>query len=356
MRRGGKRRWHVGLVYNAAMIRAVAVVAAVVLLAPAPVRVQTREPIIDVHLHASAAAAQGPPPLAVCTPLDPMPGWTQQAPYQQEFLAMTKKPPCADPVWSPATDAELMQQTIDTVRRLNVFGIISGIGARLDSWVVAEPTRFMPALYLNVADKNPPAPAVIRERHAQGKLRAIAEVANQYSGVAPDDPRMEPYWLLAEELDIPVGYHLGTGPPGSIYLGAAGNRARLHSALALEEVLVKHPKLRLYVMHAGYPMLDDMLAVLYQHPQLHVDIGVIVWSQPRPAFYRYLQALVDAGFINRVMFGSDQMVWPGVIERSITVVNEAPFLSASQKRDILYNNAARFLRLSKEEIARHHGK
>jgi predicted TIM-barrel fold metal-dependent hydrolase len=57
-----------------------------------------------------------------------------------------------------------------------------------------------------------------------------------------------------------------------------------------------------------------------------------------------------------VMFGSDQMVWPGVIERSIKVVNEAPFLSASQKRDILYNNAARFLRLSKEEIARHHGK
>ena len=338
------------------MIRALAVVAAVVVLAPAPVRVQTREPIIDVHLHASAAAAQGPPPLAVCTPLDPMPGWTQQAPYQQEFLAMTKKPPCADPVWSPATDGELMQQTIEAVRRLNMFGVISGIGPRLDAWVAAEPDRFMPAWHLNVADKNPPPLAAIRERYAQGKLRAIAEVTNQYSGVAPDDPRMEPYWQLAEELDIPVGYHLGTGPPGSIYLGATGNRARLHSALALEEVLVKHPKIRLYVMHAGYPMLDDMLAVLYQHPQLHVDIGVIVWSQPRPAFYRYLQALVDAGFINRVMFGSDQMVWPGVIERSIKVVNEAPFLSASQKRDILYNNAARFLRLPKEEIARHHGK
>jgi uncharacterized protein len=35
---------------------------------------------------------------------------------------------------------------------------------------------------------------------------------------------------------------------------------------------------------------------------------------------------------------------------------EAPFLSREQKRDILYNNAARFLRLSEEEIARHHGK
>jgi predicted TIM-barrel fold metal-dependent hydrolase len=335
------------------MARALAVVVAVVLLALAPVQMQAREPIIDMHLHASAANNQGPPPVAVCTPIDPMPGWTQQVPYAEEFLALVKKPPCADPVWSPATDAELMQQTIDTVRRLNVFGVISGIGSRLDTWVAAEPDRFIPALYLNVADKNPPPVATMRERHAQGKLRAIAEVANQYSGVAPDDPRMEPYWQLAEELDIPVGYHLGTGPPGSLYLSNNGNRARLHSALLLEEVLVKHRKLRLYVMHAGYPMLDDMLTMLYQHPQLHVDIGVIVWSQPRPAFYRYLQAIIDAGFIQRVMFGSDQMVWPGVIERSIKVVNEAPFLTASQKRDILYNNAARFLRLSKEEMARH---
>jgi predicted TIM-barrel fold metal-dependent hydrolase len=55
------------------------------------------------------------------------------------------------------------------------------------------------------------------------------------------------------------------------------------------------------------------------------------------------------------MFGSDQMVWPEVIERSIAVIEEASFLSEEQKRDIFYNNAARFLRLSEEEIAKHHG-
>jgi len=55
------------------------------------------------------------------------------------------------------------------------------------------------------------------------------------------------------------------------------------------------------------------------------------------------------------MFGSDQMVWPGVIERALAVIEEAPFLSREQKRGILYDNAARFLRLSKEEVARHRG-
>ena len=336
------------------MLRAFAVVIGLLLLAPVTVQLQTREPIIDVHLHASAADSQGPPPLGVCTPIDPMPTWTQLTPYPLELLAVLKKPPCADPVWSPMTDGELMQQTIDAVRRLNVFGVLSG--ARLDAWVAAEPARFMPAAALSVADKNAPTVAALRELHARGKLRAIGEVTNQYGGAAPDDARMEPYWQLAEELDVPVAYHLGTTPPGVRYLNAPAHRAQLHSALLFEDVLARHPKLRVYLMHAGYPMLDDLLTMLYQHPQLHVDIGVIVYTQPRAAFYRYLQAIVEAGFVHRVMFGSDQMVWPGAIERSINVINEAPFLDASQKRDILYNNAARFLRLSKEEMARHRGK
>ena len=125
-------------------------------------------------------------------------------------------------------------------------------------------------------------------------------------------------------------------------------------ALALEEVLVRHPRLRVYIMHAGYPMLDDLLALMFAHPQVHVEVGVIVHIIPRPAFYRFLQGITDAGYGNRVMFGSDQMVWPGTIERGIQVIEEAPFLDDREKRDILYDNAAKFLRFTDEEVARHH--
>lgn len=52
---------------------------------------------------------------------------------------------------------------------------------------------------------------------------------------------------------------------------------------------------------------------------------------------------------------SDQMIWPRVIDASIEIIEEAPFLTKGQKRDIFYNNAARFLRLSEETIAKHHG-
>jgi len=107
-------------------------------------------------------------------------------------------------------------------------------------------------------------------------------------------------------------------------------------------------------MHAGYPMLENLRALMFSHPQVYVDIGSIVYTEPRAAFYRFLQGIVEAGYGDRVMFGSDQMIWPGVIEPSILAIQEAPFLTSAQKRDILYNNAARFLRLSKAEIARHH--
>lgn len=312
-------------------------------------------PVIDMHAHALAADSQGPPPLGFCTPIDPLPVWDPARPYSDVFMAMHKQPPCKDPVWSPMTDKELMDQTIAVMKRRNIYGALSGTPDRVATWMKAAPGQFIPGLLFQVGRDNP-SPDDLRALHAEGRLAVFGEIINQYAGIEPNDERMKPYWALAEELDIPVGIHLGTGPPGVIYLGATGYRARLHSALTMEEVLVRHPKLRVYLMHAGYPLLEDLLVVLYAHPQVYVDVGVIVFAMPRVAFYRYLQGIVDAGFSNRVMFGSDAMVWPGVIERTIKVIEEAPFLNEEQKRDILYNNAARFLRLSKEEIARHHGK
>ena len=51
-------------------------------------------------------------------------------------------------------------------------------------------------------------------------------------------------------------------------------------------------------------------ALLFSHPQVYVDISMIVYAEPRPAFYRYLQGIVEAGYGDRVMFGSDLMIWP----------------------------------------------
>ncbi len=318
-----------------------------------PILGQENLPIIDMQLHAHPIDGQGPPPVAICTPIYPMPVWDPIEQYSDVFLRMLKEPPCDNPVWSPTTDEELMHETFDVLDKWNIYGVLSGTVDRVAKWRSLRPDRLYPAIEMSIRP-NTPSTDSLRSLHENGELMVLGELTTQYAGIYPNDDKLEPYFELAEELDIPVGIHVGPGPPGVIYLGASKYRAKMHSPLTLEEVLVRHPKLRLYIMHGGYPMLDDLLAVLYAHPQVHLDVGVIVFTQPREAFYKWLKAIVDAGFGNRVMFGSDQMVWPGVIERSISVIKEAPFLTDSQKRDILYNNAARFLRLSEEEIERHH--
>jgi hypothetical protein len=195
-----------------------------------------------------------------------------------------------------------------------------------------------------------------RKIFTSGTYKVLGEVGIQYTGYSPSDSLFSPYLKVVEELNIPVAIHIGTGPVGAPYLTTPKYRARLHSALTLEEALLKHPKLRVYIMHAGWPMIDDLLAVLWTHPQVYVDVGVISFVLPRKEFHRYLQRIVEAGFGKRVMFGSDQMVWPEVIEYAIQSIETASFLLPEQKRDIFYNNAARFLQLSKEEIDRHHGR
>lgn len=322
------------------------------LLFSLPVQADAPPPVIDMHLHALAYTDQGPPPLGMCTPMQ-MPVWDQREPYAATFMRLLKEPSCEDPVWSPVSDDKLLQRTLTVMRKNNVYGVLSGTRDKVDAWMLAAPGRFMPGLGFSLDDGAPSPEDLVRLRD-NGKLDVLSEITTQYQGIAPDDARLAPYWRALEANDIPAGLHVGPGPPGVMYLGASGYRAGLHSALTVEEVLAAHPGLRLYIMHAGFPLLDDMLAVMYAHPQVYVEIGVIVYTQQRESFYRYLKGLFDAGFGRRVMFGSDQMVWPETIERSIDVINDAPFLSDEQKRDVLFWNAARFLRLTDDEVRRMH--
>jgi uncharacterized protein len=87
----------------------------------------------------------------------------------------------------------------------------------------------------------------VRREHAAGRLHALAEIGAQYEGMAPNDPRMEPLYSLAEELDIPLGLHMHPGPSGAAYppFEMTKMRAANGNPLLLEDVLVRHPKMRL---------------------------------------------------------------------------------------------------------------
>jgi uncharacterized protein len=301
------------------------------------------EPIIDVHLHALHVADMGLPPSFICAPYPYWPARDPSTPGEAYGDLIQKHPPCASPLVSPATDDELMRRTLAILQSRNVFAVTSGPTDAVSKWKQAGGERIMPAIPFDPKSGQPTLDE-LRQLVKNKQVAAFAEIGVQYQGVAANDPGMEPYYALAEELDVPVGIHMGPGPPGIPYFGAPDYRMRLSSLLLLEDVLVRHPKLRLWAMHAGWPLGDDAIAALYAHPQLYVDVGVISYAFPRKMFYDYLQRLIDAGFENRIMFGSDEMIWPDALSAAIDSIQNAPSLTAQQKRDILYNNAARFLR------------
>ena len=307
-----------------------------------PVPAQGRLPIVDMHLHAHRLADYGGGrPVCANNSTILYEGLDPRQSVTADSLSRLKH--CESPVPPATSDDALRTETFAMLERYNIVAVTAGPLDRVTAWRAANSERIIPAN--PVGDPGSPTADDLRRLIGRGEVQVFAEVSPQYDGRSFDDASLEPYFALAEELDVPIGVHLGEGPYGAPYGPSPNYRAALTSPFQLEAVLVRHPKLRVYVMHYGSPLVDEMIAVMYAHPQVYVDVGGNVWQYPRPHFYAQLKRLMDAGLGKRIMWGSDQMIWPRAIEIAIQTIENAPFLTAGQKRDIFYNNAARFLRL-----------
>jgi hypothetical protein len=298
-------------------------------------------PIIDMHLHAHTIAHYGGG-AGVCLNDEPIEFPGVVAPQAITIEAVMR---CAHPHAPAANDEAVLRESLAALERHNIVAVTSGPLEQVTRWHAAAPARIIPSISF-LADE-PRTPAELRRLFAERRFAVFGEIGAQYRGLSLDDPKLSAYWALAEELDIPVGVHLGEGPPGGVHIGGIPDyRVTLGNPLQLEPVLVRHPKLRLYVMHFGSPFVDEMIALMYSHPQVFIDVAQNNWGFPREHFYGQLKRFVDAGFGKRILFGSDQMIWPGAIDVAIDTIEKAPFLTTAQKRDIFYNNAQRFLKLS----------
>jgi hypothetical protein len=288
--------------------------------ASAEARQQKRLPIIDVHVHAYEKNER----------------WTQRVPNPITGQPMTA-----------TTEQAHMEASFAEMKKYHVVkAIVSNHYPAVLRWQAASPDRIIASYAFD--DPSAADPGFLRREHAAGRLMALGEIAIQYEGIAPNDPRMEPYWALAEELDLPVGLHTGLAPAGTPYTCCPRFRNPLGNPALLEEVLIRHPKLRIWLMHAGYPYLQETIAIMHMYPQVYADLGAIDWLRPREEFHHYLRSLVRAGFGKRLMFGSDQMIWPEGIGMAVEGIESASFLTEEQKRDIFYNNAVRFFRLDRK--------
>ncbi|MDF0692622.1 amidohydrolase family protein [Aquirufa ecclesiirivi] len=295
-------------------------------------------PIIDVHVHAMKVNANFASDMSPWF-LSNMPGTDPNEPTPK-FLSADG----AIMLKAAKSDQEFQDELMQTMKRLNMTIVASGDPQVIRNWKkAAAPDRVIPSIgFSSVSGISVQA---FEDSLKTGFYKVVGEVGLQYQGLSPSDPSVDKYFEVAERLNVPVAIHMGTGGNGMANLTSPKYRASMGNPLLLEDLLARHPKLKVWVMHAGYPMIDEMIALMGANSHVYVDLAGMIWSYPLEEIHLYLRRLVQAGFGKRIMYGTDLMVWPKLLETSLGVIENANYLSFEQKRDIFFNNAVRFFRL-----------
>jgi predicted TIM-barrel fold metal-dependent hydrolase len=120
----------------------------------------------------------------------------------------------------------------------------------------------------------------------------------------------------------------------------------LSDPLLLEDVAIRFPKLKIVIAHMGWPFYDHALYMLWTYENVYLDTSAVNWIVGKELFNRMLHEAVDTVGSDRILFGSDQMVWPQMITPAVESIRGAPFLSDQDKKNILGENARRLLKIA----------
>ncbi|MCW4020705.1 MAG: hypothetical protein NWF14_05715, partial [Candidatus Bathyarchaeota archaeon] len=104
------------------------------------------------------------------------------------------------------TDEEVLQLTLEYMDKHNIEkSVISwSLLEQVYKWMDYAPTRFIPGICI---PKQVPDLEMLRDEIKAGRIQVMGEITTMYDGLPPNDPILEPYFALAEEMDIPVLIH-----------------------------------------------------------------------------------------------------------------------------------------------------
>ena len=142
-------------------------------------------------------------------------------------------------------------------------------------------------------------------------------------------PALRALYEEAEDAKIPVMIHTGT----SIFPGA---RSRFGNPLAVDDVAVDFPNLRIILAHGGRPFwCEEAFFLVRRHRNVYMDIASI----PPKRLLHYFPRLGEVA--DKVLFGSD---WPGPGVPGIAAnlkAFRALRIDSAAKRKILIDSAAK---------------
>ena len=151
-----------------------------------------------------------------------------------------------------------------------------------------------------------------------------------YQFFYPNEPILYPLYTKAQELGIPIVFHIGS----SMF---KGTRLKYCDPIYLDDVAVDFSDLKLIMAHSGRGFWYEQCFSL---SRLHKNVYMDITGLPPQKLLSYFPELDKNG--DKVIFGSD---WPGVptdIKQNIEVIKSLP-LSDRTIEAILYGNANKIL-------------
>ena len=143
-----------------------------------------------------------------------------------------------------------------------------------------------------------------------------------------DDPKLLSLYKILEGR-MPVYFHIGDDRP----------QYRFSEPKKLRRILDRFPRLEVVAAHlGGYRASDEAIEYLAGHPNVWYDTSSSLWYLSPEEATRIIEALGH----DRVMFGTDYPVKN--IDTELSYFSRLS-LTESQREDILWNNAMRFLHL-----------
>jgi len=151
-----------------------------------------------------------------------------------------------------------------------------------------------------------------------------------YQFFYPNDAHLYPLYAKAQELNVPVIFHIGT----SIF---KGTRLKYCDPIHLDDVAVDFPALKIIMAHSGRGFWYE---VCFGLARLHENVYLDITGLPPKNLLIYFPELEKLA--HKVLFGSDWPTMPTGIRANAEAIQSLPLGEASVQA-ILYGNAHRIL-------------
>lgn len=100
----------------------------------------------------------------------------------------------------------------------------------------------------------------------------------------------------AQALGLPILFHQGTSPQRFAPLSYA-------HPLAMDQIAIRFPELRIVMAHMGHPWQVDTIAVIRKHPHIFADISGLFF---RPwSFYNCMRLATEWNVLHKLLFATD---------------------------------------------------